>query len=98
MDVDTTSVVLRALAFVAMWQAAGMAVFVVIFCRHLGSSRPLLRRVGLWSACTALLLVVAHHSLEAARRSGDFSSLWDFALQKQVLFSSVGLANFVSLI
>ena len=98
MDVDVASVALRALAFVAMWQSAGLALFTDIFHRHLCKSLPLLRRVGLWSAVTALVLVVAHHGLESARRSGDFSGLWDAALQRQVLYSSVGAANLVRLI
>ena len=98
MDVDIASVALRALAFAAMWQAAGIALFTAIFRRHLIVSLPLVRRVGLWSASTAFLLVVAHHGLEAARRSGDLSGAWDVALQKQVLYSSVGAANVVRLI
>jgi putative copper export protein len=98
MDVDIASVALRALALVAMWQAAGMALFTTIFRRHLNTALPLLRRVGLWSALTALLLIVAHHGLEAARRSGDLNGLWDAALQKQVLYSRVGAANLVCLI
>jgi len=97
MDVDIASVVLRALAFVAMWQAAGMAFFTAIFRRNLDSSLPVLRRVGVWSALAGLLLVVAHHGLEAARRSGDFSGLWDPELQRQVLYSSVGAANLIRL-
>jgi len=98
MDVDIASVALRALAFAAMWQAAGIALFTAIFRRYLIVSLPLVRRVGLWSASTAFLLVVAHHGLEAARRSGDLSGAWDVALQKQVLYSSVGAANVVRLI
>jgi putative copper export protein len=98
MDIDTASVALRALEFVAMWQAAGMALFAALFRRHLNASLPRIRRVGLWSALTALPLVIAHHGLEAARRSGDFSGVWDAALQRQVLHSTVGAANLLRLI
>jgi putative copper export protein len=98
MDVDIASLALRALSFVAMWQAAGMALFTALFHSHLDASLPRIRRVGLYSALTAMLLVAAHHCLEAARRSGDFSSLWDAALQKEVLYSSVGAANLLRVI
>lgn len=98
MDGDVASVAVCTLAFVVMWQASGMALFTAIFRRHLDTSLPLVRRVGLWSALTALLLVVAHHCLEAARRSGDFSAMLDVPLQKQVLYSPVGAANLLRLI
>jgi putative copper export protein len=83
------------MSLVAMWQAAGMALFAALFHKQLHASMPRVRHVGLYSALSAILLVVAHHAMEAARRSGEFSSLWDLALQKEVLCSSVGIANVV---
>lgn len=78
---DILSVALRALSFLFLLQAAGVALFVAILGRHLSSSADAIRRLGRWSALVGLALVAAHYALEAARMAGDFSGIWDLSLQ-----------------
>src|ERR1700736_2424228 len=78
---DVISVILRALSFVLLFQAAGVAIFVAIFGRRLASSRGAVRRLGQAAAIAAMALVAAHYALEAARMAGEMSGMWDPALQ-----------------
>jgi putative copper resistance protein D len=89
---DVLSVALRALSFVFLLQAAGVAFFVAIFGRRLGDSRGTIRRLGRWTALLALLCATGHYALEAARMAGELSSMWDASLQRIVLSSSNGAA------
>ena len=93
MDVDSLAIVIRALSFVATLQAAGIAIFVALFVEHLGTSAGPIRHWGVCSALLGLALVIAHHGLEAARMTGEFSGLWDIGMQRQVVHSSTGAAN-----
>ena len=81
---DVLSVVLRALSFVLLFQAAGVAIFVALFGGRLASSRGAVRRLGQAAALTAIVLVAAHYALEAARMAGELSGMWDPALQGMV--------------
>jgi putative copper resistance protein D len=85
---DVLSVVLRALSFVLLFQAAGAAIFVALFGRRLSSSRGAVRRLGQAAALAAIALVAAHYALEAARMAGELSGMWDPALQAIVWHSS----------
>jgi putative copper resistance protein D len=78
---DVLSVILRALSFVLLFQAAGVAIFVAIFRRRLASSQVSIRRLGRAAAIAGVVLVGAHHALEAARMAGDMSGMLDPALQ-----------------
>jgi putative copper resistance protein D len=78
---DVLSVILRALSFVLLFQAAGVAIFVAIFGRRLASSRGAVRRLGQAAAIAAIVLVAAHYALEAARMAGEMSGMWDATLQ-----------------
>jgi putative copper resistance protein D len=78
---DVVSVILRALSFVLLFQAAGVAIFVAIFGRRLASSRVSGRRLGQAAAIAAIALVAAHYALEAARMAGEMSGMWDPTLQ-----------------
>jgi putative copper resistance protein D len=78
---DVLSVILRALSFVLLFQAAGVAIFVAIFGRRLASSQVSIRRLGRAAAIAGVVLVGAHHALEAARMAGDMSGMLDPALQ-----------------
>ena len=78
---DVVSVILRALSFVLLLQAAGAAIFVAIFGRRLASSRAAVRRLGQAAAIPAIVLVAAHYAMEAARMAGEMSGMWDPALQ-----------------
>ncbi len=95
---DFIAIVLRALSFAAALQAAGLAMFMAIFGHKLESSAAAIRRLGLWSAVTGIVLVVTHHALEAARLSGDLGDVWDGGLQGQVMYSSTGAANLLRLV
>jgi copper resistance protein D len=85
---DVLSVSLRALSFVLLFQAAGVAIFVATLGRRLTSSRGAVRRLGWAAALAAMLLVVGHYALEAARMAGDMSGVLDPSLQGMVWNSS----------
>jgi hypothetical protein len=78
---DVLSVVLRALSFVLLFQAAGIAIFVAIFGRLLTTTQGAVRRLGQVAALAGMVLVVAHYALEAARMAGELSGMWDLSLQ-----------------
>ena len=78
---DVVSVIVRALSFVLLFQAAGAAIFVAIFGRRLAGSLVSVRRLGLAAAIAAIVLIAAHYALEAARMAGEMSGMWDPTLQ-----------------
>jgi putative copper resistance protein D len=78
---DVVSVILRALSFVLLFQAAGVAIFVAVFGGRLASSWQAVRRLGQAAAIAAIVSVAAHHALEAARMAGEMSGVWDPTLQ-----------------
>lgn len=84
---DILSVVLRALSFVLLFQAAGIAIFIALFGRRLDRSDSALRRIGQTAALAGMVLVAAHYALEAARMAGDMSGMWDPALQAMMWHS-----------
>src|SRR5437588_1092809 len=86
--VDVLSVILRALTFVLLFQAAGVAICFAVFGRRLASCRGAVRRLGQAAALAAIALVAAHYALEAARMAGDLSGMWDPSLQGMVWHSS----------
>jgi putative copper resistance protein D len=81
---DVLSVILRALSFILLFQAAGVALFVALFGRRLASARGAVRRLGQAAALAAIMLVAAHYALEAARMAGELSGMWDPTLQGMV--------------
>ena len=92
MSPDTLSVLLRALSFVALLQAAGIAVFVAAFSRHLVRAGDEVRHFGVWSAAAALPLLSAQFVLEAARMAGEFAGVFDVSLERMAFASGVGAA------
>ena len=92
MPVDALSVALRALSFITLFQAAGMAMFIALYGRDLSVCEPTLRKAGAISALVAVVLVLGHYSLEAARMSGELSGAMDPALQSMVMHSSTSVA------
>lgn len=84
---DIVSVVLRAIGLVALFQAAGAALFVVRFGSRLHASIQGMRRIGCGAAVVAIACLCAHYALEAARMSGDFAGTLDPSLQGLVLKS-----------
>jgi putative copper resistance protein D len=98
MDVDVSSAAVRALAFIAQFQAAGAAFFLTLYAR--GGAVPVapVARFARRSALAGILLVLAHQLLDAARMSGEFRGLLDPAMQQLALDSSAALANAVRVV
>lgn len=90
--VDVLSVILRALSFVLLLQATGVAIFLAVFGRWLATSRSAVRRLGEGAAVAGLVLVAGHYVLEAARMAGELSGVWDPSLQGMMWHSSGGTA------
>jgi putative copper resistance protein D len=90
---DYLSAILRALGFVALFQAAGVAMFLAIFHAGLADSTPAIRRLGRIAAIFGLAFVAAHFALEAGRMAGRLGGIFDPALQQRVLNSSMGAAT-----
>ena len=90
--VDVLSVSLRALSFVLLFQAAGVAVFLTVFGRRLADSWNTVRLMGQGTALAGVGLVAGHYVLEAARMAGELSAMWDPSLQGMVWHSSSGTA------
>jgi len=89
---DILSVVLRALSFVMLFQAAGIAIFIAIFGRRLENSLATIRQLGQMTAVAGMVLVAAHYALEAARMTSEISGMWDPTMQGMVWNSSARTA------
>lgn len=89
---DLISAAVRALSCIALFQAAGMAIFIAIFGRQLGPVLASVREVAFGSAIAAIVLVFLHYSLEAARMAGELAGMLDFSLQQLVLNSPSAVA------
>jgi putative copper resistance protein D len=92
MMIDWISALVRALSFVALFQAAGVAIAVAVFGRCLVSSSRRVRAVGVASAAGGALLVAAHYALEAGRMAGSLEGVFDRSLQQMVFESPVSSA------
>ncbi|HTV80520.1 MAG TPA: CopD family protein [Steroidobacteraceae bacterium] len=97
-SIDLISVVIRALGFMALFQAVGAGFFLALFGPRLTAAQPAIRRLGLCSAALGVLLVLAHLCLEAARLSGDIQGLWDPDLQRLAWSSRAGTSQIVQVI
>jgi copper resistance protein D len=86
--VDLLSVILRALSFLALFQAAGITLFLALHQQAPNTERAL-RRIGTVVAPGAAMLLIAQYLLEAARMSGELSGVLDPALQGVVMRSAV---------
>jgi putative copper resistance protein D len=91
MSVDLLSVVLRALAFLALFQAAGVAIFLALLEQPIHATEPALRRLGMLAALIAAMLLACQYVLEAARLSGELSGAMDPALQGIVMRSAASV-------
>jgi putative copper export protein len=95
MTPDLLSVIVRALGFTALFQAAGAGFFLAAFGGSVPAARTTIRRVGQGSAALGALLILAHLGLDAARLSGDFAGLWDQDLQRLAWSSRSGFSQLV---
>jgi putative copper resistance protein D len=89
---DVLSVALRAVSFTLLLNAAGIPIFIAAFGRLIPSAVPAVRQLGWKLAIAALMFVVGHHALEAARMTGEMSGVMDPAMQKMALLSPAGAA------
>jgi copper resistance protein D len=92
MSVDALSALIRALSFIALFQAAGVAITIATFGRLLDRSAVPIRRVGFYSALAGLPLVAGQYALEAARMAGELAGAFDPFLQQLVLQSPLSVA------
>ena len=98
MSADLLSVIVRTLAFVCLFQAAGAAFFVLLFGARLANSDHAIRRLGFWTAVAAIPLLAAHQGLDAARMAGSLSGLGDAHLQSLAWDSGGGNAAALEII
>jgi putative copper export protein len=89
---DVLSVAFRAVSFTLLLNAAGIPLFIAAFGRLIPSTVPAVRQLGWKLAIGAMVFVVGHHALEAARMTGEMSGVMDPAMQKMALLSREGTA------
>jgi putative copper resistance protein D len=88
--VDAVAILARALSFIAMFQAAGAALFLAIFAARLRLSGPPILRLARLATVGAALLVLLHFSLEPAHLAGEFSGIGDRQLWQLAWQSAPG--------
>ena len=92
MLVDGLSAGLRALSFIALFQATGAAMYLACFGGLVVTTRRAIQRLSVAWALIAIVLLVLQYFLEAARMGGDLASMMDRELQALVFHSSAALA------
>jgi copper resistance protein D len=96
---DALVIGLRAIVFVALFQAAGAALFLAIYERQTAqAAAERLRLVARIAALVALVAAVLHYVLTPARMAGDFGSTFDPSLESLLLRSSSGTAHIVRVV
>jgi putative copper resistance protein D len=96
---DALVIGLRAIGFVALFQAAGAALFIALYEPHTArDSADRLRLVARIAALVALVAAVLHYVLTPARMAGDFGSTFDPALESLLLRSNSGTAHIVRVV
>ena len=74
---DLVSVLVRTLALVCLFQAAGTAFFVLLFGQWLPRSSASIQQLGFWCALIAVALLGAHQCLDAARMADSLAGMSD---------------------
>jgi putative copper export protein len=95
---DVIPIGLRALAFMAVLQAAGVPMFVSLGGNDLARAARPIRALGIWTAAVGLVLTGAHQLVEPARLAGDLSGVLDVSLQRMLLASDAGTAASVRML
>jgi putative copper export protein len=90
MSPDGVSVLLRALAFFALCQTLGGALFFAWQRERLLAASIPLRSLGTGAALCAALLLLAQVSIEAGRMAGEWSGVRDATLQYLAFSSAAG--------
>ncbi len=97
--VDSLVLALRALSFVAIFQAAGNALFVEAFRAGLSpASEERIRTHARIAAVAALCLAVLHYVLTPARMAGSLGGTFDQSLDALLLESNAGSAHIVRVV
>lgn len=97
MMIDSVAVLVRGLSFIAMFQAAGGALFLTLFGTYLPLSGVRIRRLARIATLTAGALVLLQFGFEAARLAGEFSGVWDPQMQRLAWESAAGTATLLRL-
>jgi len=96
---DSVVLALRALSFVAIFQAAGNALFLDIFGARLSTAvEERVRTLARIAAVAALCLAVLHYVLTPARLAGSLGSTFDSSLGQLLLESNAGSAHIVRIL
>ena len=95
---DSVVVGLRAVSFLAVFQAAGCALALGLYGSDLKVSVRIIRSVGLGAAVAGIVLTAAHHALVPVRMTGTFDGVFDAALQMLSLTSDAGTARSVRIL
>jgi len=98
MPPDLLAVIVRALLFVTLFQAAGAAFFLALFAPRLDRSTERIRRLVRSAAAAGVVLILAHLALEPARLAGEFDGLWDRDLQRLAWDSGSGASQLLQAI
>jgi putative copper export protein len=93
MTPDLLSLIVRALGFLALFQAVGASLFLAAFAQRLDRSEVRIRRLARIAAAAGIALVLAHLALEPARLAGDFGGLADHELQQLAWRSGSGASQ-----
>ncbi len=93
---DTVAVAMRAAEFVAMLQAAGLAFFMAVQRGPLAGNATALVSLTRRLTLIALVLVLGHQVIEAARIAGDWSAVLDFEVQRGNWQRSPGVSALVA--
>lgn len=93
MSPDTLAVVVRAMLFIALFQAVGATLFAATFAGALRCRPERIRSHARTVAVIAMILVIVHLVLQVSRMSGSFRGLADFSLYGVVLASPIGTAH-----
>lgn len=96
---DSVVLALRALSFVAIFQAAGNALFLDVFGARLSTAvEERVRTLARIAAVAALCLAVLHYVLTPARMAGSLGSTFDSSLGQLLLESNAGSAHIVRIL
>src|SRR5215470_9596194 len=90
MPVDVLSVILRALSFLTLFQAGGIALFLAPR-EKLPNTDRLLRRSGILAALIAAVFLLAEYLLQAGRMSGELGGVLDPTLQGTAMRSAMSV-------
>jgi copper resistance protein D len=92
---DAVAVALRALAFVAALQAAGLVLFVTVHRRMLAEDVPPLVSLARALTLAGFTLVLGHQAVEATRLAGAWSGMLEMDIQSGNWHRSPGVAALV---